>query len=112
MMSSGWGRGSGPERPSLARRSSSCSQLCLYSIATCTHLSFAALLARSVSERSSANNCCARCWPRAALTASARMIVRHRERDLPLALADLDGAVSLVDDDRLEPLLVQRGTLV
>jgi hypothetical protein len=38
------------------------------------HSSLNCLLARSVSERSSANNCCERCWPRAALTASERMI--------------------------------------
>src|ERR1700680_720810 len=36
----------------------------------------------------------------------------HRNGDLPLALADLDGAVGLVDDDRLEPFVVERRSFV
>ena len=38
--------------------------------------------------------------------------MRQRDCDLPLALADLDSAVGLSDDDRLEPLLVKRRKLV
>src|ERR1700730_3030805 len=36
----------------------------------------------------------------------------HRYGDLPLALADLDGAVGLIDDDRLEPFFVERRSFV
>src|ERR1019366_4943714 len=38
--------------------------------------------------------------------------LRHRDRNLPLALVDIDGAVGLVDNDRLEPFLVERRPLV